>query len=186
MRKINGSIIALNRKAFLLLSVMLSLAVFGVVAWRINAQRAVMGGKSTASSRQDTSNLKQFHLDRRLLDDEMERRAAPTVQAGVAEVYRPDETQGNPVVFAYNSEGNRLISFNANTPDTVIADVGVTGLNFDVGDEVLSGIDFRASNGQLYGIASFIFPGTSRVVTINTTTGAATFVKCRDDIFHHS
>jgi hypothetical protein len=51
------------------------------------------------------------------------------------------------------------------TAPTVVA---ITGLQ---SSETLVGIDFRPANGQLYGVGT-----NSRIYTINTTTGAATFV----------
>src|SRR5947208_1168521 len=38
MRKSLASFVALNRRAFLLLGILLSVTVFGIVTWRINAQ----------------------------------------------------------------------------------------------------------------------------------------------------
>ena len=79
--------------------------------------------------------------------------------------------QAAPTIFAYNGNGNRLISFDAVTPGTLSSDVALTGLT---AGEFLTGIDFRPATGTLYSVA--ISATTSRVVTINTTTGAITTV----------
>jgi hypothetical protein len=61
---------------------------------------------------------------------------------------------------------NQLVRFNSSRPNTILSTVAITGLS---GGENLLGIDFRPANGQLYGLGS-----TSRLYSINTTTGAAT------------
>jgi hypothetical protein len=61
-----------------------------------------------------------------------------------------------------------LETFNSNTPGTILTTVGITGLQTG---ETLLGIDFRPATGALYGLGS-----TSRLYTINTTTGAASQV----------
>jgi hypothetical protein len=63
---------------------------------------------------------------------------------------------------------NKLVMFNSLTPGTVSAPLQITGLAY--GEQVI-GIDFRPANGGLYGFTTF-----NRVVSINTTTGAATRV----------
>jgi hypothetical protein len=63
---------------------------------------------------------------------------------------------------------NVLETFDSNTPGTIITARSVTGLQ---SGETLLGIDFRPANGVLYGLGS-----TSRLYTINTTTGVATQV----------
>ena len=63
---------------------------------------------------------------------------------------------------------NQLVSFNSSRPNTILRTVAITGL---AGGENLLGIDFRPATGQLFGLGS-----TSRLYTINTTTGAATAV----------
>jgi len=61
-----------------------------------------------------------------------------------------------------------LVTFDSATPGTISTTVGVTGLQTG---ETLLGIDRRPANTVLYGLGS-----TSRLYTINTTTGAATQV----------
>jgi hypothetical protein len=62
----------------------------------------------------------------------------------------------------------KLISFEAAAPTTLYSQAPITGLQS--GEQIL-GIDFRPSNGLLYGLGS-----TSRLYTINTTTAVATQV----------
>jgi Domain of unknown function (DUF4394)/PEP-CTERM motif len=62
------------------------------------------------------------------------------------------------------STGN-LVRFDSATPGTIGSSVAITGLQ---SGEILLGIDRRPANGLLYGLGS-----TSRLYTINTTTGAA-------------
>ena len=63
---------------------------------------------------------------------------------------------------------NQLLTINSATPGTILSTVGITGLQ---GGENILGIDFRPATLTLYGLGS-----TSRLYTINTTTGAATQV----------
>jgi hypothetical protein len=63
---------------------------------------------------------------------------------------------------------NNLIRFNAATPNILISSVPITGLQ---AGEVIHGIDFRPTSGQLFGLGS-----TSRLYTINPATGVATQV----------
>ena len=80
---------------------------------------------------------------------------------------------GSAIVFAHTKGAaiDRLVSFNSNTPGTLLTNIPLTGL---ATNEDIMGIDFRPADGQLYGIAT---TGTvSRVVRINTTTGAVTTV----------
>jgi hypothetical protein len=61
-----------------------------------------------------------------------------------------------------------LVGFDSASPGTISSRVAITGLQ--VG-ETLLGIDRRPENGLLYGLGS-----TSRIYTINTTTGVATSI----------
>ena len=79
--------------------------------------------------------------------------------------------QALPTIFAYNSTGNRLISFDALTPGTLSSDVALTGL---AAGEFLIGIDYRPATLTLFSVA--ISATTSRVVTVNPITGAVTAV----------
>lgn len=83
----------------------------------------------------------------------------------------------NPVIFAYDFLNDSLISFNANTPETLLTEVPLVGLDLD-NNEILEFIDFRPSDGVLYGVVTNDPPtnNTARVVTINTTTGQVTNV----------
>ena len=75
--------------------------------------------------------------------------------------------QPSTTIFAVTA-ANNLISFNAATPGTIASTVAITGLQQG---ETITGIDFRPRNNQLYAVGS-----TSRVYTINTTSGAATAI----------
>jgi hypothetical protein len=70
-------------------------------------------------------------------------------------------------VFA-TTVNNELVSFDSETTCTIDTNVSISGLQD--GEDIL-GIDFRPSNGLLYALGS-----TSRIYTINTTTGVATVV----------
>jgi hypothetical protein len=63
---------------------------------------------------------------------------------------------------------NNLLRIDSATPGTIASSVAITGLQ---SGESISGIDFRPLTGGLYGLGS-----NSGIYTINTTTGAATFV----------
>jgi len=76
----------------------------------------------------------------------------------------PAATAGDIVIL---TAGNRLVSFNRDTPGAVRTSVAVTGLQ---GGENLVGIDYRPADGLLYGVAS-----SGRIYTLNPETGAATF-----------
>jgi uncharacterized repeat protein (TIGR01451 family) len=74
------------------------------------------------------------------------------------------------LIYTYSPELDSLLRFNASDPSatTQIPLTGIDAVNL----EILEFIDFRPSNGVLYAVA--INGTTSRVVTINTTTGAVT------------
>lgn len=75
---------------------------------------------------------------------------------------RPDQA------FVGLTASNQIVTGNANASGTFTSTVSVTGLQTG---ETLLAIDFRPATGQLYGLGS-----TSRLYTINVTTGAATAV----------
>ncbi len=66
------------------------------------------------------------------------------------------------------SGDNRLVSFLVGRPGTILADVGIAGLQTG---ETVEGLDFRPATGELFCLGS-----TSRVYRIDTSTGAATQV----------
>ena len=79
------------------------------------------------------------------------------------------EIGSTPGYTAYGlTTANQLVTFNTSRPNTIFSTVAITGLQ--AGENAL-GIDFRPATGQLYALGS-----TSRIYTINTTTGAATQV----------
>jgi len=67
-------------------------------------------------------------------------------------------------VFALTTD-NHLVSFKPLTPGTFDSDVAISGLQ---GTEAIVAIDFRPSNGALYGVTD-----VGRVYTIDPATGAA-------------
>ena len=78
-------------------------------------------------------------------------------------------TDGPPpvgaVIYALDN-GNNLLMFGTESGQTISRKVGITGVPIL---KRMIGIDFRASNGKLYGVGN-----DSRVYTIDTLTGAAT------------
>lgn len=66
------------------------------------------------------------------------------------------------------STRDQLVRFDSTAPSSIQSAVFISGL---ASNESLVGIDFRPSNGLLYGVGSF-----GRIYTLNTTTGAASFV----------
>ena len=70
------------------------------------------------------------------------------------------------VLIGLTSTGN-LVTFDSGTPGTINSSLSITGL----GGDTLLGIDRRPANGLLYALGD-----SSRVYTINTTTGLATAV----------
>jgi hypothetical protein len=69
---------------------------------------------------------------------------------------------------ASQSPATALLTFDSSSPNNIQSGVFVNGLQ---SNETLLGIDFRPATGQLYGLGS-----TSRLYTINPTTGLATAV----------
>jgi hypothetical protein len=70
-------------------------------------------------------------------------------------------------LIAITSTSN-LVTFDSATPGTILSSVAISGLQTD---ETLLGIDRRPANGLLYGLGN-----TSRIYTIDITTGLATAV----------
>jgi len=66
---------------------------------------------------------------------------------------------------------NTLLRFNAATPGTVAAPIGITGLQ---AGETIVGIDFRPATGELFGVG--VTGTTGRIYRIDVTTGVATVV----------
>jgi hypothetical protein len=90
----------------------------------------------------------------------------------------PSDDPGNPpppahdgpppvgaVIYALDN-GNNLLMFGTESGETISRKVGITGVPIL---KRMIGIDFRASDGKLYGVGN-----DSRVYTIDTLTGAAT------------
>jgi hypothetical protein len=74
-----------------------------------------------------------------------------------------------PVFYGYDVNGNRLVTFRADSPGTLLSDIPLTGL---ASGEFLMGIDIRPATGELYGIATNgIADSPARMVLINAATG---------------
>jgi hypothetical protein len=84
----------------------------------------------------------------------------------VALALGPDRADAESLT-GLTTTGN-LVTFDSATPGTIGSSVAITGLQTG---ETLLGIDRRPANGLLYGLGS-----TSRIYTIDTTTGVATSV----------
>ena len=69
--------------------------------------------------------------------------------------------------------GNQLVGFDSATPGTITSTLNVTGLR---ASENLSSIDTRPATGELYAVGSRQVGIPGSLYTINTATGAATFV----------
>ncbi len=76
-------------------------------------------------------------------------------------------------IFAVEAGVNQLVSFDSAAPGTLLSDVAITGL---MAGEVISGIDFRASDGTLaaLGIVDDGATRTARLYQIDPVTGVAT------------
>jgi len=93
--------------------------------------------------------------------------ANPTIGGG--EALRGLVFAANPSVSVLAlSSDNHLLRFAANTPNTLAADVTVSGLQ---ASENLLGLDIRPLDGKAYGVGS-----SGRLYTVDTTTGVATLV----------
>ena len=69
---------------------------------------------------------------------------------------------------ASQSSATALLTWDSSSPNDIDTGVFISGLQQN---ESILGIDFRPLNGQLYGLGS-----TSRLYTINTSSGVATAV----------
>ncbi|MEF2269970.1 DUF4394 domain-containing protein [Janthinobacterium sp. LS2A] len=86
---------------------------------------------------------------------------------GAAEELRGIALKAPAAPIAYGlTDDARIVTFKTATPNTLDANVAVTGL---AAGERLLGFDIRPKDGLLYGISS-----TGRIVTIDPATGAAT------------
>ncbi len=76
-----------------------------------------------------------------------------------------------PVLFAFDPTLNRLVSFVATNPGVLLTDGTLSGLQ---ANELILGIDFRPSDGQLYALSKVAI--NSRLLRINVSTLAVTQV----------
>ncbi len=75
-----------------------------------------------------------------------------------------------PVKVVYGLSAGNLISFNSNTPGTILSTMPLTGIT---AGQAVEGLDFRPATGQLYALGYNASNGQSQVYTVNTSTGAA-------------
>lgn len=80
----------------------------------------------------------------------------------------PAPLVGPDVEFYGLTANNRLLKFNGTNTGNVLSSTSVSGLQ---NGETLAGIDFRPATGQLFAVGT-----SSRLYTINLSTGAATAV----------
>jgi hypothetical protein len=73
----------------------------------------------------------------------------------------------------YALSGNNLISFDAQTPATILSTGTISGIS---AGQALVGIDFRPNTGELFGLGYNTANGEARLYTLNLTTGVATAV----------
>lgn len=91
--------------------------------------------------------------------------ATPTAAPTATPIPSPTPATGPLTLYAL-VPGNVIMRFSSATPSNV-TNIPVTGL----GAQELLGMDFRPSDGKLYGVTT-----SNMVVTIDTNTGAATMV----------
>jgi len=73
-----------------------------------------------------------------------------------------------PLTVAGLTNDNRIVTFDPRTPNTLVSNVAITGLN--AGENIL-GMDVRPADGLLWALSS-----SGRLFTLNASTGAATFM----------
>lgn len=95
--------------------------------------------------------------------------------AGTVQIIGLTELPREEIVFA-TTTANRLISFRASDPNTLLTSQAITGL---IGTESIAGLDFRPLTGVLFALTS-----TNRVLTIDTTTAVATQAATIGDFFN--
>ena len=73
----------------------------------------------------------------------------------------------------YALSGSKLVSFSAQSPATLLSNVGVTGI---AAGQDIAGMDFRPNTGELFALGYNQTTGGAQLYTINLTTGAATAI----------
>src|SRR5580765_6996491 len=104
MKKSLGSFIAINRKSLLLLGVVLSLATFGIVTWRIDAQRIITKQDRNKIPGTETTNKTGFALAKwkmMMADDEQALNQSADVTPEPVSTEEPSGSAGgNPLIYA--------------------------------------------------------------------------------------
>lgn len=96
--------------------------------------------------------------------------AAATLVGGIADgeaIRGLALVQAGPISVTGLTSDNRLVNFDARSPNTLTSNVAISGLN--AGENIL-GIDLRPADSQLWALSS-----AGRLFTLNPATGAATF-----------
>lgn len=91
----------------------------------------------------------------------------------LASEYPQVNPEPGTIIYAYDFLRSRLVSFDASNPSVYLTDVQLEGLE-SIGASMLMGMDFRPSDGLLYGLASDGFPLRERIVKINPVSGVVT------------
>ncbi len=158
------------RGASIRFGALLCLLAVAIFTMPVGAQRGAAKREQTVKpARANTlSAAKQARVDADEAGNDGSASLAPMV---------PQAPLANPVVYAYDFESDRLISFNAATPGTLLTNVALTGLD-TANNEVLEFIDFRPANDALYAVAiKDGFPAKiTRVVSVDLGTGAVSSV----------
>lgn len=178
MKKSLGSFINVSRTTLLLLGVVLSVAVFGLVAWNVNAQDSSKDSRWTLEEAKSRAAIK---AERIAADDQDILGKAKAIDfnadspAGSPEFFNGALTTtgtpppgscsaANTSIYAYDFTADTLARFTAANPSTFASNVPIIGL---AADEFLTGIDFRPANGFLYGTISNNAGTLTRTAAIN-------------------
>lgn len=88
----------------------------------------------------------------------------------------PHTTELGTVIYAYDYLRERLVSFDASNPTVYLTDIPLTFPAAETAGDTnyLIGIDFRPTNGLLYGVMTAGFPSKAQVVVIGLTDGVVT------------
>jgi hypothetical protein len=147
--------------------ILVSLAFFTIANLQTGAQKIAGADGNTAPKSKAVTYSPA--VGQRILADQASEECVPNDLSNVPHM-RPEV---GTIIYVYDYSNNHLISFDASAPDTLLSDIAMTGINRDA-DEYLTSIDFRPSDGKLYGVLTKGFPGRDKVVSIDIATGAVT------------